>query len=632
MYKAGDAINNWVIERQLGRGGMGAVFLAHNKYAPRIKAAVKILSSHQIPQASERFIREAEILCQLDHPNIVRVRDIHMGDGPTYLVMDLVEGESLEERVERGPTPSDVAVRYIRQLADALHYAHEQQIWHRDIKPANVLLRSDGQPILVDFGIAHQEGDARLTQTGMLAPASVPYAPPEWLRPGALDPRKGDIYSLGVVLYELLLGKLAFEVDASGGNLQRALLQLALAKQEMPALDPGGAYLPPVRRLVMTMTAPDPANRLASMTVVRQRCDALLTAWEEAPQARPSTRAARAPDAARPPVARQTLAPSQSVDRPSPQRPRPALRPPEASAAPPAPQVVPEDSHQPTGWHKVSTDRVSRRTPAPALKPAPPTEAISVASLTDPAPGTTSNPQPLLLPDPEPEPGAPGDPAVLTLGPVEPDEEGREPGVWIARAGFTALLLALLAAGFGGAWFLSRPPQSGPPDDVGQELPLPDPGAEAPEPGADPETDPAAVDPAAVDPAAADPEEDAPAAAEVSEVDPQEVEVTPAAPQTPAAATAAPQEAAPPPTEYVNILVYGGVAAVTLRNGNGNTLQIPARDGTLYWSRAPYDRYTITNIRFESGTNFAQQMAFSPAAGATIRVQCNPELEICKQL
>lgn len=217
MYQEGDEIDIWKVEKSLGAGGMGSVYRCHNRSARRILAAIKVLDAALTRHASirNRFIREAEILFSLDHPHIVKVRNVRIDANPPYLEMEFVEGESLESRLARGSVPVADAIAMATQMADALVYLHARGIRHRDIKPSNILVQRDGRAKLVDFGIATEADNATLSEGGQVF-GSVAFVPPEWARPGELDPVLWDLYALGICLFEALTGAVAFDIPASG--------------------------------------------------------------------------------------------------------------------------------------------------------------------------------------------------------------------------------------------------------------------------------------------------------------------------------------------------------------------------------------------------------------------------------
>ncbi len=264
MLNPGDQIDVWVVEKQLGSGGMGSVYRCHNRNAARISAAVKVLDTNlrAFPEAEARFIREAEILFRLDHPNIVKVRNVRTDIEPCFLEMEFIEGESLEDRLRKGAMNLDQALPMMVQLASALAYLHENGVRHRDIKPANILVLPDGRVKLVDFGLAMEADATRLTQTGLNF-GTVSYAPPEWLAPETLDAARWDIYALGVVYYEMLTGAVAFPVSGVGSARQQAA-QVIFGKQGHKELDPGPAFPAPIRRIVVAASHSDAEKRIAS--------------------------------------------------------------------------------------------------------------------------------------------------------------------------------------------------------------------------------------------------------------------------------------------------------------------------------------------------------------------------------
>jgi serine/threonine protein kinase len=264
LLEEGDQIDIWVVEKALGSGGMGSVYRCHNRTAVRILAAVKVLegSLRKFKEAEARFIREAEILFQLDHPNIVKVRNIRTDMDPPYLEMEFVEGESLEAMLAKEPLDYNLAVQFIRQMTSAVAYLHAKGVRHRDIKPANLLVKKDGNIKLVDFGLAMEADTERITQQGMTF-GTVSYAPPEWITPDTLDPSHWDIYALGVVFYEMLTGKLAFPVSGQGSVRQQAM-QVIIGKQNHPPLDIGSKFPDDLRHLVIAMSNSDVKARTQS--------------------------------------------------------------------------------------------------------------------------------------------------------------------------------------------------------------------------------------------------------------------------------------------------------------------------------------------------------------------------------
>ncbi|MBA2569119.1 MAG: serine/threonine protein kinase [Actinobacteria bacterium] len=196
----------------VGSGGMSNVFRAHDRLLER-SVAIKVL--HEQFSADEdyveRFRREARSVAQLAHPNIVTVIDRGEEDGRQYIVFEYVEGANLKGLVANGALPVEQALRYGLQIAGALDFAHKRGLVHRDVKPQNVLLNEEGEPKVTDFGIARSLDVQGVTQTGTVLGTS-DYIAPEQARGQRVD-QKTDIYSLGIVLYELLTGEVPYEGD-----------------------------------------------------------------------------------------------------------------------------------------------------------------------------------------------------------------------------------------------------------------------------------------------------------------------------------------------------------------------------------------------------------------------------------
>ncbi|MEO8451300.1 MAG: serine/threonine-protein kinase [Gemmatimonadota bacterium] len=204
----------YVLERELGRGGMGVVYLARESRLDRL-VAVKVLPRHlgANPDLRERFIREAKTAAQLSHPNIVNIFRADEVGGYAFFTMAFIEGESLADRIRaRGPLSPAEAVRVLREAAWALAYAHARGVVHRDVKPENIMLeRGTNRVVVTDFGIAHDESASSITEDGMVL-GSVYYMSPEQAAGDDLDGRS-DLYTLGVVGFQILTGRLPFEAD-----------------------------------------------------------------------------------------------------------------------------------------------------------------------------------------------------------------------------------------------------------------------------------------------------------------------------------------------------------------------------------------------------------------------------------
>ena len=198
----------FAIERELGAGGMGIVFEAHDTRLER-KVAVKVLRPESATAvAAHRFLREARLLARVKHPNVVQIHQAGESDGLYWFVMDLVQGETLAARLGRGPLSEKDTLSVARELLSALAVAHEHGIVHRDIKPANIFLEN-GHALLADFGIARttttSDSESGITATKELI-GTPAYMAPEQMT-GDLAGPAADQYSLGLVLYECVTGK-----------------------------------------------------------------------------------------------------------------------------------------------------------------------------------------------------------------------------------------------------------------------------------------------------------------------------------------------------------------------------------------------------------------------------------------
>lgn len=202
-------ISHYRLVERLGAGAMGEVWLADDLQLPR-QVAVKLLPRHLSgdPEAVERLQREAQAAASIDHPAVVTVYEAGIADGRPYIVMQKVDGETLEQRLERGPLEHDEALQLALDIADALAEVHALGIVHRDLKPANIILSPRG-PKILDFGIASVKGSTRMTATGISVGTPLTMSP-EQIRGQASDNRS-DLWALGVILYQALTGKRPFD-------------------------------------------------------------------------------------------------------------------------------------------------------------------------------------------------------------------------------------------------------------------------------------------------------------------------------------------------------------------------------------------------------------------------------------
>lgn len=226
--------------------------------------ALKLLltESEQDDTTTARFRREVEVLGSLEHPAVVGLLDAGERRGEPYLVMEYASGENLENLLSKGPVMArGRALVEFALLADGLRHAHEEGIHHRDIKAENVVMGGDGRCMLVDFGVALQQGASRLTNAGHVM-GTFTYLAPEVLEGGERDPASTDIYALGQLLCEVLRGKLLFR-DEDGTNARQRYVALIDAKGQ--ALDPGDELPEGVRAIVRKATAPEPDDRYPTM-------------------------------------------------------------------------------------------------------------------------------------------------------------------------------------------------------------------------------------------------------------------------------------------------------------------------------------------------------------------------------
>src|SRR5438067_9464622 len=224
------------IMRKLGAGGMADVYLAEDQELGR-RVAIKILNDRHAnaDQFIERFRREAKNAAALNHPNIVSIYDRGNAEDTYYIAMEFLDGRSLKELiVGRGAAPINVAIEYARQILSALRFAHRHGIVHRDIKPHNVLVDGEGRVKVTDFGIA-RAGASQMTEAGSIV-GTAQYLSPEQARGSGVDQRS-DLYSLGIVLYELVTGKTPFDGETP---VESAMQQLSTEPQPPATLAPCG--------------------------------------------------------------------------------------------------------------------------------------------------------------------------------------------------------------------------------------------------------------------------------------------------------------------------------------------------------------------------------------------------------
>ncbi len=295
----GRTISHYRVSAKLGEGGMGEVWRAEDTKLGR-DVALKVIpdSFAGDPERLERFEREARVLASLSHPNIAGIHGLEDVEGKRFLVMEVAEGETLSERIARGPLPVEDAVRIAVQIAQAVEIAHEKGIIHRDLKPGNVVVSPEGRAKVLDFGLAKAMGihplsgnSGQNTQSPTLAPGmtqagmllgTAGYMSPEQARGKEVD-RRTDNWAFGCVLFEMLGGRKAFD-----GETVTDVLGAIVHKE--PEIDKLPASVPPrIRRLLDRCLQKDPKRRLQSIGDAR----VALEEWLENPDAAEAATTAR---------------------------------------------------------------------------------------------------------------------------------------------------------------------------------------------------------------------------------------------------------------------------------------------------------------------------------------------------
>lgn len=406
-YQPGDRVGDYEVLAVLGAGGMGKVYKVRNVISDRVEAMKVLLPNlAEYPELGERFIREIKLQATLNHPNIAALHTALHHENQLLMLMEFVDGITLEQLVRSGPLRLEEAIDYVAQVCDALAYAHGKGIIHRDLKPSNMMLTPEGVVKLLDFGIAKFAQDRSMTKTGFLV-GSLPYISPEQIEGLADIDARTDIYSLGITLYQLVTGRVPFQAD-SEYSLMRKHLQEAPTPpvQLMPDVPQG------LNDIILTAIEKDRNRRFQSAAAMGA---ALRSLGASLGMALPS----------------QAAAPTPAYPTPAP----PPMTPEQAWAAPPP---VPEPKpHSSRGLYIVLGSLVTvavlvvaamqlprffgTRAGTPAPGPAVPAVEQRAA---EPAPAATAaEPPPAAQSAPEPAGGpARAEIAAPEKGPAQPQE------------------------------------------------------------------------------------------------------------------------------------------------------------------------------------------------------------------
>lgn len=271
-------LDRYRVDSQIGVGGMGIVYRAHDTKLRR-DVALKVIAPHlvQDDEARARFLREAQAMATLSHPNIVTVYDMaeDPASGNVFIVMELLNGSPLRKKITDPARPSfyDMAI----QLCRALESAHTHGVLHRDIKPENVFVCSDGTIKLMDFGLARLVDASSVSQSGMMT-GTIAYMSPEQLKSGSLDART-DLYSLGILFYEYLCGQTPFQSDNPGSMLLKHLTEQA------PSLRAKVPSVPQeLEALILRLLSKEPSGRFPSAMVLRDTLERMRVGGDSTSQ------------------------------------------------------------------------------------------------------------------------------------------------------------------------------------------------------------------------------------------------------------------------------------------------------------------------------------------------------------
>jgi serine/threonine-protein kinase len=278
-------IGKYRVKGELGRGGMGAVYLAEQPGLGREVAIKELIQSAATdPTALKRFLQEAQVMARTSHPNLVQVHDLELSGDANYIVLEFIRGKSLRDWINRGPIPPPQVFAVMHGVLQALDYAHKHAIVHRDMKPENVLLSDDGMVKVADFGIARLTDDTGVggtaTKTGTTV-GTPQYMSPEQVASSKVDGRS-DLYSAGIMFYELVAGEPPFTANESDGpfTLMAKHVQAPPKPPSLhrPGLDPG------LEEAILKSISKRPEDRFQTGQefddVISRLADRLFPGWQ----------------------------------------------------------------------------------------------------------------------------------------------------------------------------------------------------------------------------------------------------------------------------------------------------------------------------------------------------------------
>ena len=260
----GTTVGDYQVVGILGAGGMGQVYKVRNVISDRVEAMKVLLPDlANQPDLADRFLREIKVQASLVHPNIAGLHTAVRVDNQLLMLMEFVEGVTLDQKLKDGPLPAAEAVNYVMQVLAALDYAHARGVVHRDIKPGNMMLTPGGVVKLMDFGIARSATDHKLTQTGTTV-GSLYYMSPEQIQGVAAPDARSDLYSVGVSLYELVTGKKPFD-----GDSQFAIMSAHLAGTPVPPVTVDPRLPKMLNDVILMSVAKDAGARFQTAAALR---------------------------------------------------------------------------------------------------------------------------------------------------------------------------------------------------------------------------------------------------------------------------------------------------------------------------------------------------------------------------